>query len=165
LTTWTGTLPTFLAGEEMPATKPDIHGDVLAALTDPWSSYTPALTGSTTDPTLGTGGSITGAYIQTGKLVIGRFQITFGTSGVNGGSGTYSVSLPVASVVTASSADVGTALLRDAAPMSNVAILLPGTSTTVAMWPHGVGGAVSNTVPWTWAANDRIIGRFEYEAA
>lgn len=58
-------------------------------------SYTPALTATTTDPTLGTGSVATGRYFQFGKFVIANFAIKFGTSGTNAGSGAYRVSLPV----------------------------------------------------------------------
>ncbi len=57
-------------------------------------AYTPALTATTTNPTLGTGSVATGRYFQFGKFVIANFAIKFGTSGTNAGSGAYRVSLP-----------------------------------------------------------------------
>ena len=59
-------------------------------------SYTPALTASVSDPTLGSGSSTSGFYIVDGKLVTVWSGIIFGSSGAAAGSGTYRVSLPVA---------------------------------------------------------------------
>jgi len=60
-----------------------------------WTSWTPALTNAVTNPSLGTGGTATGAYLQIGKLVIARGTITFGTSPSLGTNSSMTVSLPV----------------------------------------------------------------------
>lgn len=60
-----------------------------------WTTYTPALTADTTNPTLGSGSIAYGRYKQNGKEVKCQFVIRFGSSGRNKGSGQYSVSLPV----------------------------------------------------------------------
>lgn len=62
--------------------------------------YSPVITASVTDPTLGNG-SLLGHYITIGKLVIAGIYWWFGTT-TDKGSGTYYFSLPV----TAASAQV-----------------------------------------------------------
>lgn len=59
---------------------------------------TPVLGASTTAPTLGTGSSVAGTHAQVGQWVSGTGVINFGTSGVVAGSGSYTISLPVAAV-------------------------------------------------------------------
>lgn len=60
-----------------------------------WTSWTPALTASS-NPNLGSTGSVAGHYIQTGKTV--RFNAVLGASGtgIAAGTGDYRLSLPVA---------------------------------------------------------------------
>lgn len=67
----------------------------LSGLGPTWTSYTPAMTATTTNPTLGTGSSVLGAWTRSGKTVHARAYIKCGTSGTATGSGTYRVSLPV----------------------------------------------------------------------
>jgi hypothetical protein len=59
-----------------------------------WQTYTPTITGATTNPTLGTGGSATGRFQIDDKTVTVAGTIHFGT-GATFGSGTYSISLPL----------------------------------------------------------------------
>jgi hypothetical protein len=65
-----------------------------------WTTYTPTFAGAGTTPTVGTGGTANGAYLQVNKLVIFRLVITFGSSASWGSSGSVSATLPP---VTASS--------------------------------------------------------------
>jgi hypothetical protein len=59
-----------------------------------WQSYTPALEGSVTNPTLGTGAVQTGKYRTNGSFIEGVAEIAFGSSGTNAGSGLYLITLP-----------------------------------------------------------------------
>jgi hypothetical protein len=80
-----------------------------------WTSFTPALKGSTTNPVLGTGSSATGSYLKIGRLLIVTANITFGTSGVTNGSGIILMDLPASltlSTMSTSSA-IGSAALLD----------------------------------------------------
>lgn len=70
-----------------------IHAD-WAYYLDTSGTYTPALSASTTPPTLGDGSSQSGAWQRNGHLITGWASIQFGTSGVSAGSGAYIVSLP-----------------------------------------------------------------------
>lgn len=65
------------------------------------TSWTPALTATTTNPTLGTASSATGTYFQLGDWMFASFAVIFGTSGTDAGSGAYRVSMPGAIASTA----------------------------------------------------------------
>jgi hypothetical protein len=137
-----------------------------------WTSYTPVLTASTTNPTLGTGSTVIGSYAQIKNVVIYRFYIGFGTSGVNAGSGFYYVSLPVAAnqfgnFFTASSGQ--TAFYDSSGNAIYFANAWMDTSTRISIiFQQSFNGAMANmtnSVPATAAANDVISGYMIYEAA
>lgn len=75
-------------------TAPTASGD-MSGFGPAWTSWTMAWTAATTNPTIGNG-TITGRYIQLGKLVVATARISQGTT-TSFGSGAYSFSLPVAS--------------------------------------------------------------------
>ena len=134
-----------------------------------WTSWTPALTASTTNPTLGTGSTTVGEYLQIGKLVFATFTIAFGSSGVNAGSGDYRISLPIAANTNArnlggtlSINDNSTNIVRIACPLFYV------NSTTISLRIDSTvtgGYTVTHAVPWAWAALDGLWGTITYEAA
>ena len=133
-----------------------------------WTSWTPALTAATTNPTLGTGSSIAGRYCQIGKLVIASFTIQFGTSGTNAGSGEYRLSLPVAA---------DTTNLTAGPPMGHAGGYNPKgiysamrvSSTTVRFWIGSTGAYLSSTTSGggadTWGNGSQLWGVLTYEAA
>ena len=133
-----------------------------------WGAYTPALTAATTNPTLGTGGAITGKFIQIGKTVIGWALVTFGTSGTNAGSGAYFLSLPVASADGASVA-YGHALLKCAGLYTEARLAFQSSTQVYFQYRsaavNGTIAATSNTLPGAWTANDQIVVEFIYQAA
>lgn len=143
------------------------------ALVGAWATYTPALTASSSNPTLGTGSSATGSYCRIGRLIVGKIRIIFGTSGAAAGSGSYRVSLPApANVSDVANPRIGQAQLYDAS--GNVAALpilyIPAAGTYFEMtypagWPTGTPTTVTNAAPWTWANNDAIEAYFAYQAA
>ena len=126
-----------------------------------WTSYTPVLTASTTNPTLGTGSTQEGAYAEFGKLIVFRVYIQFGTASVNAGSGFYSVSLPVTAAANRLSAH---ALLIDNSTGNrrNYGCVISATNV-VSM--QGGDIVVQATSPWTFAASDQIYITGSYEAA
>jgi hypothetical protein len=67
----------------------------------PLQSFTPALTATTTAPTLGVGGVIRGFYYEIFDQIYTWGEFRFGTSGIAVGSGTYCINLPftVSSVI------------------------------------------------------------------
>jgi hypothetical protein len=112
------------------------------------------LTATTTSPTLGTGGSITGAYRKVGKTVEFRVNLASGTSPA-AGVGSYQVSLPFAcaSAVTA----LGYGQIADSATVAQVLTAAKGASASVfVMYGAGSTSVVSGTT------NNLISGRSYY---
>ena len=137
------------------------------------TAYTPTLTASTTNPTLGSGSSRVGEYRYIGpKLVWFTVEIAFGTSGVNPGSGIYSVSLPftaAASSVVHSGAIHGS-VNDDSASDNNIigcGITSGLTTVTLFFWDPTSAAVqtVHNNAPFTFAANDSIQFSGIYEVA
>lgn len=139
---------------------------------DPWTSYTPVLYGSTTNPTIGNG-SITGRYVNIGATIIGEIRIIAGTVGFNRGSGTYSVSLPTAGIVE-NYQPVGQVVMRDEGPgitYFGTAIFNNGVTDRVELFMHSQvatfdeGVAVTESSPFLFSANDKILIQITYESA
>ena len=164
---YTGTPRTWVAGEVPTATHFNENlRDLGRAFADAWTSYTPTLTASTTNPTNWTR---TGHYMQVGKLVVARIALVAGGS-MTAGSGTYRVALPV----TAASGQATIPHPANLYDHSTGARCLP-----VAMifdpaylefryptgWPATGNQAVTNAAPWTWDASDQINVNLIYEAA
>jgi hypothetical protein len=143
------------------------HHDAIATeLNGPWSPYTPALTASTTNPTLGSGATTSGRYkVIASGLVIFNARIVFGSSGALAGTGTYSVSLPVAANTSVVTPNSNVALFDNSSSTRNIGVLIIATSTTAQIWAHGGTSGVTNAVPWTWAASDQINYAGVYEPA
>ena len=145
-------------------------GQVLTAATlntigAAWETWTPALTASTTNPTLGTGSTAAGRYGRINKTVFGNCRIFFGTSGANAGSGFYFVSLPVTAQGTGVVAGSGYVYDASTGLVRHVSIAIDSTSRVALYLENQTNYAVSSTNPWTWAASDQIQFSFEYEAA
>lgn len=128
-----------------------------------WATFSPTLTAVTTNPTLGSGSSSVGRYCQVGKLVTALIRITFGTSGVNPGSGEYRVALPV----TARDADqaIGCAYGFDSSAGTFVVWASSDVLTTTFRFHRDGASTVGHNAPWTWAASDQIRAVLTYEAA
>lgn len=132
-----------------------------------YGTYVPVLTAATTNPTLGTGGSIVGRYYEDGEHVEGHILVTFGTSGVSAGSGTYYLSPPTNIDTTHAFAVVGQFYLYDSSAGNIVTGILArnSTSTMSLFQTHASAAAIGSASPWTWAANDLLIVHFSYEKA
>ena len=136
-----------------------------------WQSYTPTLFGSVTNPTIGNG-SVSGRYVTLGRTVVGEIRIIAGTVGFNRGSGTYSVSLPIAGVIE-NYQPVGQVVMRDEGPgitYFGTAIFNNNLNTRVELYMHSQsatfveGAAVTESSPFLFAANDKILIQITYEA-
>jgi hypothetical protein len=164
---------TWVDGETVTASIMNAHvRDNLLAIGDAWlTDWTPTLTGSTTDPTLGTGASAVGRYTAAGKIVQGIGYILWGSSGVNAGSGTYSISLPVAANTTVPNALIGSFVILDAStgPDEWQGRLRLSTSTTARMtYAATYGGTSTSTgsaAPVQPNVGDELWIIFQYEAA
>lgn len=130
-----------------------------------WQSWTPTLT----NLTIGNG-TLTCAYTQVGKTVIGRFTVLFGTTTSMGTIPTFS--LPVtASSTTFTGGCQGMVMLKDANAGSFLGVLFATSTTVMAIYAYNASSTyaltanITSTVPFTWATNDYIAGMFSYEAA
>lgn len=164
--TLTATPRTWVAGEVPTAANfnTDVR-DLGRAFADAWTSYTPTLTASSSNPT---GWTQTGYYMQAGKLIHVKGTLTAGGS-MTKGSGTYRVALPVNANTTLTNAIVeGTFYLYDNSGAGRSDVVGYIANTAYAQMLYAAGGApavIADTVPWTWAASDIIQFAFTYEAA
>jgi hypothetical protein len=128
-------------------------------------SYTPTLTATTTNPTLGSGSGTIGRYtLRNGIWCDVRFTIKFGSSGAAAGSGQYLISLPFtsASDFTIAAPDCGAGYLKDdSAPATaqGMTFVSPGFATASFLANNVV---VTNSAPWTWANLDSLAGSITY---
>lgn len=165
--TWTTTPRTWVAGEVPTATHFNENvRDLGRAFADAWTSYTPTLTASTTSPTNWTQ---TGYYMQAGKLVHVKGTLTAGGS-MTKGTGTYRIALPVnASTTLANAVCNSTVNIFDSSAniaWSTAFAWIANTAYVQLQYAHGAASVdVTDTTPWTWAANDIIQFAFIYEAA
>jgi hypothetical protein len=138
-----------------------------------FTSYTPSLTATVTNPTLGVGSQSLGSYVRVKNLIIARFFITFGTSGVAAGSGNYKVSLPVTASVFSNSFytnNIGQTGYYDASANQPyyANIWMDSDSTITLLYQTAFNGAMSNisaASPVIPAANDVFSGYIIYRAA
>lgn len=134
-----------------------------------WASYTPVWTGSVTNPTIGSNGSITGAYCQIGKTVFLRFAITFG-SNTTYGSGYWRISVP-SGVTIAGGGLIGSARAFDNGNRGFPVWVEYATSTTVQFVYTNtttsglVGAGVDSPYSGGPASGDYLDGFMIYETA
>lgn len=117
--------------------------------------WTPALTASSVNPTLGTGSTATGGYVRQGRLITFYAQLAFGTSGNAAGTGTYRVSLPFTAAATWQGQVIGAVELNNsgAGVLRTARIDTGGTYVTMAAED---GTAVTDAVPFVWGVSDYI---------
>ena len=144
-----------------------------------YTTYTPTLTGSTTDPTLGSGSSVSGFYKRLGRWVRGKAVITFGTSGTAAGSGMYGLLLPVQPADKIQPIGIGFAYDDSdqyrfvVATAAVIPVLWAASTSKAVLLQSNVAGEgfandhnpIGAAVPFAWGANDQLAITFEYEAA
>lgn len=129
-----------------------------------WTSWNPALTAASSNPTLGSGSSVAGSYLQMGKFVVASGIIRFGSSGVNAGSGEYYVSLPVNMQNVDQVAGSG-AFYDSSTGKAYLLVPLRASASTVAMFvDNATSYSLSSSNPITPAASDSIRIMLMYEA-
>lgn len=133
-------------------------GPILGAGT----AWTPALTASVSNPTLGTGSSTTGVYFRLGRLVIAYGRVLFGTSGAAAGSGTYQLSMPVTGTGP-STIPLGAVACTAAGAARGLGWVKAASSTLMNF--SGLAGGNASTAADGWTNNDAIGFIFVYEAA
>lgn len=133
------------------------------------TSFTPTLTAATTNPALGTGGSVTAEYaIFNGKLVNYRGVFAFGTSGATFGTGQYLINLPFqADALGAAGVNsVGSVLMKDASANALYSgVCYVGANATLMTFVAAPSGLVQNSNPFTWAASDNLSWDITYAIA
>lgn len=127
-----------------------------------WTAWVPTWA----NVTLGNG-VVTARYIQIGKLVVGRLELTLGaTSAV---SGDITFSLPVTNT---GAGPIGRCRAFDlsASALYDATVLIATTTTAVVRVLNSSATYLtivlaSSTIPFTWATGDVISLVFYYEAA
>lgn len=130
-----------------------------------WESYTPTLTATTTNPTLGTGSTRTGAYTQIQKKVFFYAEIGFGTAGTAAGTGTYLISLPITGRL--AYGIIGSSWIYDAsANRIETGVVRMNNTTTVYLYQTATTTYQTQAgQPWAWGASDALFICGTYEAA
>lgn len=136
-----------------------------------WRTYTPALTGTGSNPALGSGAVAIGGYMDTGSLVHLKALIKFGT-GASFGTGNYQISLPSDAQMSEILEDydemLGVAFYLDAGTAWSIGYatkVLPFAADRVSLIPLSGNAPVSPTVPHTWADTDAISISITYRRA
>ena len=125
-------------------------------------NFTPVWTGSGTNPVINNG-TLSGQFIMIGRQVTYAILINMGST-TTYGTGEWSFTLPVAanvSVVLYS----GTAKLLDSSTAHYGVIAHISTANQLQLFNAASGGgAMSATVPFTWAVNDQLRSTITYFA-
>jgi hypothetical protein len=137
----------------------------------PWTTYTPTWTGTVTNPAIGNG-IISGRYTNVGATIFGEIRIQAGSTGFTRGEGTYRIGLPTAGVAE-NLQPVGHVVMRDEGPGINyfgTAIFNSNITDAIELFMHSQvsqfdeGVAVTQTTPFLFSANDKILIQFTYES-
>lgn len=157
---------TWVSGEVVTAALLNVHlRDNLKAIGDPWTSYTPTWTATTTNPAIGNG-SISGRYIEQGKTI--TFYISVGMGGTTTyGSGRWEFSLPKTAISYVYATPLGRATANDTGTRAYGCDVWFSTTTKVALWRDAgaTEAVVTPTTPHTWASTDTLFIMGTYEAA
>jgi len=150
------TPPTFTAGAILTAAQMNSYvRDNWKAVGDAWTAWTPTLSGWT----LGNG-TLTGAAITVGKLVIGRVVYTVGSTDTP--TGNLVISLPATSAMTSGTA-IGQAGLSDTSTGNRAFRTVWQATTTTMQFSTEADARVTPTAPWTWATGDAVLASFVIE--
>lgn len=165
---WT-TPATFTAGNVLTAAQLNAVQDNLRAVGSAWTTYTPAWTTSGTAPSLGNG-TLAGAYVAAGKLIMVRAVLTFGST-TNPGTGGWSLSLPATAAAGLGRYPVDGLARDDSATQDWFAtgVVVDGASTIALRSLHtsniGQFVNVTGSAPFTWANGDSLTVAAVYEGA
>lgn len=127
-----------------------------------WIAYTPTWTATGGTPAVGSGGSITGAYIKQGELCHVQITCLMGTSPTTGSTTNWMFSLTFTIDTNAVS---GTAYFYDADSSLRMGFVGRGTGGTGVYVFSDASALVGASVPITWATNDYITINLTYRVA
>lgn len=120
-----------------------------------WVTYTPTLTGTTTNPTVGNG-TLTGRWRYMGRQTVQvAVYFTFGSTS-NAGSGAWEFTLPSGLTALTGIGQAGTLALIDSGTryFSGSTFLASGASKFNMPTADGASSQVAHNNPMTWATND-----------
>ncbi len=137
---------------------PDIGKNMGVPVTD-WVSYTPTLTGSGSNPSLGSTGTISGMWRRVGDTMECTLYAVASGTGVTNGSGYYQFSIPSGYSIDGSKTKgtFGTAKILNASVSYYDGVVVYGTSTAVRLLVNNAGDLVGQNVPaanWLSAGDD-----------
>lgn len=123
-------------------------------INDPWTAYTPVLTGFT-------GTVAYSKYQRIGKTV--RFQVVISVAAV---TSSMFVSLPVSPAFTSADISLGAGVAYDGGvAYYNLTAMSQAANTRVFFIPGGSGNIAGAAVPFTWGVGDQLSFAVTYEAA
>ncbi len=160
----TYTAVTFLDGFPYPASPFNDISTELAALSGAanaeWTLYTPAWTSTGTTPAIGNG-TLAGRYINPQvNLIVAEIRLVAGST-TTFGTGDWRLSLPVSASTAEQDYGTGSAYLLDSGTTERCGSCRVLTATTIGI--YSPTGAVSATVPWTFANGDQVRLSISYE--
>lgn len=154
--------------------KLDTHATPQAPLAGAIGQYTPKLSATTTDPVLGSGSEQRGFYYTIWDQVYCWGYVKFGSTGLNTGSGVYTINLPFTAVNTIGfSVSLGLAPIigngivwDDSNPTARMPITINLRTANDMMFGPVMGSAqtvVSDSFPIGWSVNDKISFAIKYQ--
>ena len=129
-----------------------------------FTTYVPVWSSSGTQPAIGNG-TITGRYLQIGKLVYFIVSVTMGGP-TPSGTGSYFISVPADISASAPRPTVAVQAFDSSASQTFIGGAIKQTTTTID--PVTLASPVVSfapTVPFTWATTDTLVLSGTYEAA
>jgi len=164
---YSGTVPTFLAGELPDADKFIEISNFMTAATAAWTSYTPTWTASAGTPAVGNG-SLTGAYRRIGKTVDFRMLLTAGSTTTYGTAGAYwAFGMPA--LGNCNGLYVFAVRLLDNGFKEYMAVGAASNGGAFDMYQAGAGGTgygrLLNNSPFTFGNTDQLWANGTYELA
>jgi hypothetical protein len=132
-----------------------------------WQSYTPTFTNFT----LGNG-TLIAKYIQIGKFVSVKFEVTLGSTSSMGTAPAISLPVTASSSITSQGSALGFSLSGDSGTASYYGAVTYGPNAdNVYIWYFDIAsakllrGTITATAPMTWVTADTLAAQFIYEAA
>jgi len=129
-------------------------------ISEAWASYSPSLVGWT----LGNG-TLTGDYMQIGKTVHVKIAYTVGSTDTQSGNPGFSFPVTPAAFDITNRQPIGIATIFDTSAGAFRHYPSAAFSTAQINVYNPDGSGLSPTVPWTWAAGDKIVISGTFEAA
>lgn len=132
-----------------------------------WTSYTPTIGGT---GSANGNGTLTGYYMQLGKLLIVRVRWTLGTTSTVGTTLSFALPSGMTAVTETDQFQMNVGMLRDTGTTEYLGTFrVTSGATAITAYALGAGGtytsvnAVSSTVPHTWANTDVVsfVGLFQ----